>query len=50
MNDLLCTAPVAASDDSGIGTAFHESNGRIWAFRNRNTTSEKKRDHSLSQH
>ena len=48
MNDHLCTAFVAISDDPGTGTAFHESNGRIWAFYKRNTI--KKHDHSLSQH
>ena len=45
MNDHLCTALVAASDDPGAGTAFHESSGRTWAFRKRNATLEKKRDH-----
>ena len=46
MNDHL----VAASGDPGTGTAFHNSSGRIWAFRKRNAISEKKREHSLSQH
>mgnify|MGYP004582202103 CR=1 FL=1 len=50
MNDHLCTALVVASGDPGTGTAFHEFNGRIWAFRKRNTTSENKCEHSLSQH
>ena len=45
MNDHLCTVFVAVSDDPGAGTAFHEFSGRIWAFRKRNATSRKKRDH-----
>ena len=40
MNNL-CTALVAVSDDPGAGTAFHESSGRIWAFRKRNAISRK---------
>ena len=36
MNDHLCTALVAASGDSGAGTTFHESSGRVWAFCKRN--------------
>ena len=39
MNDHLCTALVAASGDSGAGTAFHESSGRVWAFCKLNATS-----------
>ena len=39
MNDHLCTAFVAALNDPGTETAFHESSGRIWAFCKRNTTS-----------
>ena len=50
MNDHICTAFVAASGDPEAEIAFHESSGKIWAFRKRNATSEKKRDHSLSQH
>ena len=37
MNDHLCTALVAASNDPGI---FYESCGLIWAFRKRNATSK----------
>ena len=31
---------VAASDDPGPGTDFHESSGRIWAFCKRNAISK----------
>ena len=41
MNDHFYTALVAALGDPGAGTVFHESSGRIWAFRKRNTTFRK---------
>ena len=50
MNDHLCTALVIAPGDPGAGTAFHEFSRRLWALCKRNATSEKKRDHSLSQY
>ena len=38
MNDHLCAALVATSSDRGVGTAFHKSSGKIWAFCKRNAT------------
>ena len=38
MTTALCTALIAASGDPGTGTDFHESSGRIWAFRWANAT------------